>query len=102
MGRVDDAMIIRGVNVFPSAVENLVREFGEIGEFAADVYRRDNMDDLVLRVEISRGAPDVVAANLAKSMRTSLGLRVIVEPVPSGTLPRFDHKSRRFSDHRGR
>jgi phenylacetate-CoA ligase len=100
IGRVDDALIIRGVNVFPSAVENLVREFSEIGEFAVDVYRRDSLDDMVLRVEIAEGDAKAVAEGLGKSIRTSLGLRVIVEAVQCGTLPRFDHKARRFSDHR--
>ncbi len=100
IGRIDDVMIIRGVNVFPSAVENLVRRFPEVGEFAVDVYRRHELDDMEVRVEVAGSDPDAAARAVEKEMRNGLGIRVIVKPVPHGTLPRFDLKARRFTDHR--
>jgi phenylacetate-CoA ligase len=100
LGRVDDVLIIRGVNVFPSAIENIVRRFPETGEFAVDVYRRQELDDMDIRVEISGSDPEIVAAAISKEIREGLGLRLNVEPVPIGTLPRFDLKARRFTDHR--
>ena len=100
IGRVDDVVIIRGVNVFPSAIENIVRRFPEVGEFAVDVYRRAELDDMDVRVEVHGGEPEVVTAAVAKEIREGLGLRITVTPVPYGTLPRFDLKARRFTDHR--
>ncbi len=100
VGRIDDVLIVRGVNVFPSAIENIVRTSPEVGEFAVDVYRRHELDDMEIRVEISGGKPEEVAASVAKDLRNALGLRVKVLPVPHGTLPRFDLKARRFTDHR--
>ncbi|ANM28468.1 phenylacetate--CoA ligase [Acidobacteria bacterium Mor1] len=100
IGRADDVLIVRGINVFPSSIENIVRRFPEVGEFAVDVYRKGNLDDMEMRVEISKGEPGEVAAAVSKEMRNALGLRVRVEPVPFGTLPRFDLKARRFKDHR--
>ncbi len=100
IGRVDDALIVRGVNVFPSAVENLVRRVPEVGEFAIDVYRRDSLDDVEIRIEVAEDGADDVAENVAKELRNGLGIRIKVQVVPFGTLPRFDLKARRVTDHR--
>ena len=100
IGRVDDALIVRGVNIFPSAVENLVRRHSEVGEFAIDVYRRDSLDDLEVRIEVTEGSTDDVVADVEKELRMGLGIRIRVEAVPFGTLPRFDLKARRITDHR--
>jgi phenylacetate-CoA ligase len=100
IGRVDDALIIRGINVFPSAIENIVRRFPEVGEFAADVYRRGELDELEIRLEVRSAEPHNVATVVAQDILNGLGLRVQVEPVPYGTLPTFDLKAKRFTDHR--
>jgi phenylacetate-CoA ligase len=100
IGRINDALIVRGVNVFPSAIENIGRCFSKIGEFAVDVCRRGELDELEIRIEVTRAEPDVVAAAVATEIRNGLGLQVKVEPVPYGTLPSFELKVRRFKDHR--
>jgi phenylacetate-CoA ligase len=100
IGRVDDVLIIRGVNVFPSAVENVVRNFPQVGEFAVDVFRRGELDEMDIRVEIQGDNPGMIAAAISKEIHLGLGLRVDVKPVSFGTLPRFDLKARRFTDHR--
>lgn len=100
IGRIDNALIVRGVNVFPSAIENMVRRFAEVGEFAVDVYRKEALDEMELRVEVTDGDAEAVAEAVANEVRNGLGLRVGVRPVPYGTLPRFDLKARRFTDHR--
>ncbi len=100
IGRIDDALIVRGINVFPSAIENIVRRFGDVGEFAVDVYRNKNLDEMEVRVEISGDEPEATAKAIVKELRNGLGLRVQLNVVPQGTLPRFDLKARRFTDHR--
>lgn len=100
VGRVDDALIVRGVNLFPSAVENLVRRVPEVGEFAIDVYRRDSLDDVEIRIEVNEGSSEDVVESVAKELRNGLGIRIKVDAVPFGTLPRFDLKARRVTDHR--
>ena len=77
-----------------------MRRFDEIGEFAVDVYRRGELDEMTLRIEVNGGDTDTVVAAVSQQLRNSLGLRVQVEPVPYGTLPRFDLKARRFNDYR--
>ena len=100
IGRIDDALIVRGINIFPSAIENIVRRFPEVGEFAVDVYRNKNLDEMEIRVEIGGSEPGGVAKAIGKELRNGLGLRVQLSVVPHGTLPRFDLKARRFTDHR--
>ncbi len=100
IGRVDDVLIVRGINVFPSAIENILRSIPEIGEFAVDVYRTHELDDMVIRVEVTSGDTTEVVAAADNAIRNALSLRARVESVEFGTLPRFDLKARRFTDHR--
>lgn len=100
IGRVDGVIVIRGINVFPSAIENIVRQFPEVGEFTVDVYRSRELDEMELRVEVTTGDPEAIAAAIANKIRDALTLRVAIKIVPHGTLPRFDLKARRFNDYR--
>ncbi len=96
LGRVDDMLIIRGVNVYPSAVEQIVREFPEIAEFRLIATKEGEMDALTLEIEDPQRDPQRVA----ETVRLRLGLRVTVRCVTLGSLPRFELKGRRFVDQR--
>ncbi|MDH3678875.1 MAG: phenylacetate--CoA ligase family protein [Acidimicrobiia bacterium] len=100
IGRVDDVLIVRGINVFPSAIENIIRSIPGTGEFAVDVRRSNELDEMTIRVEATAAKEADVVADTETAMRNALNLRVRVEPVEHGTLPRFDLKARRFTDHR--
>lgn len=97
IGRADDMITVRGINVFPSAIENIVREFTEVAEFQIEVIQAGAMAGLRLRVELSPGAEDrAVPGLLAAALRARLSLRVDVSAVPPGTLPRYAMKARRL------
>ncbi len=96
LGRVDDMLIIRGVNVYPSAIEQIVREFPEITEYRMLATKQGEMDALTLEIEDPTQNPRRVAERL----QLRLGLRVAVHCVDPGSLPRFEHKGRRFVDNR--
>lgn len=96
LGRVDDMVVIRGVNIYPQSLEAVIREFPEVAEFRIVYYTREAMDQVKVQVE----APDAVAAALARRLRERIGLRIDVEPVAAGTLPRFEMKARRVVDAR--
>ena len=100
IGRIDDVLIVRGVNVYPSAIENIVRGFPEVGEFVVDVFRTGELDEMEIRLEIRATYTDAILTAVVKAIRNALGLRVKVKSVPHGTLPRFELKARRFTDHR--
>jgi phenylacetate-CoA ligase len=92
-GRVDDMVTIRGVNVFPSAIEAIVRRFEEVGEYRVDLARVREMDELRCIVE----APADVAERVGGAIHRELGIRCLVEVVAPGTLPRFEMKAKRFN-----
>ncbi|MGH7137448.1 MAG: phenylacetate--CoA ligase family protein [Pirellulales bacterium] len=96
LGRIDDMLIVRGVNIFPSSVEQIVHSFPEIEEFRVTVRSVDEMDQLTIEIEDRLGQPGRVADEL----RVRLGLNVAIECVPIGTLPRSEGKTRRFIDER--
>jgi len=96
LGRVDDMLVIRGNNVFPSAVEGVIREFREVREFNFVIDRARSLAELEIRVEPITG---VEAADLAERIedrvRDRLHFRPRVTIVPRGALPRFEMKARR-------
>ncbi len=98
LGRADDMLIIRGVNVFPTAVENILRSFPEVVEYRMIARKRGVMDELTVEVEDRLESPERIAEEL--SLR--LGLRIDVRLAPPDSLPRFEGKGRRFVDERRR
>lgn len=101
LGRVDDMLIVRGVNVFPSAIENIVRRFPQIDEFQIEVYKERQMDEVNLIVEISEekwSEEDikVTVEKLREQLRADLQIRVACHLVPANTLPRFEMKAKRL------
>jgi phenylacetate-CoA ligase len=89
---------VRGVNVYPSAIEAVVRRFAEIGEFRSTVSRSAAMRALTIDVEVTQAAGDRAAfvARVSRQLREALGLSVLVQLVEVGSLPRFEMKARRF------
>jgi phenylacetate-CoA ligase len=100
LGRVDDMLVVRGVNVFPSALEGIVRRFAVVDEFQIEVFRRGMLDEVRLVLEIDGGAGPAESVQatvdrVAEAVRRDLGIRVEVAAVPVRTLPRYELKARR-------
>jgi phenylacetate-CoA ligase len=96
LGRADDMLVIRGVNVFPTSVERIVRQFPEIAEFRVTAFKSGEMDDMRVEIEDAANNP----RRVAKALQLRLGLRVEVKCVEAGSLPRFEAKGKRFVDRR--
>ncbi len=97
LARADDMVTVRGVNVYPAAIEAVVRRMPAVAEFRSTVGRDGAMRVLSLEIEIETSADaDGTAARLAQDLREALGLTIPVRVVAAGTLPRFDMKARRF------
>ncbi|MCM2373365.1 acyl-CoA synthetase family protein [Aporhodopirellula aestuarii] len=107
LGRADDMLVIRGVNVFPSSIEAIVREVSPSAEFRMIATRQDEMDQIRIEIEktpeSSEGHAEqssAVVTALEELMRERLTLRVPVSLVEYGSLPRSEGKSRRWVDQR--
>jgi phenylacetate-CoA ligase len=103
-GRVDDMKLVRGTNVYPRAVEAIVREHAEIDEFQIHLYTAEGIrDEIEVRVEIPD--PNVDAARMLAAIQKELadsheGLRFEVTQAETGSLPRFELKAKRLLDER--
>lgn len=98
LGRVDDMIIVRGVNIHPSAVENVLRHIDGIAEYQALVKKTASLVELFLRIEPKSGLADAenLARRVGQELQLTFNLRVPVEVVALGTLPRFEMKAKRW------
>ena len=102
-GRIDDMLTVRGENVYPSAIEEVVRSFPELGsEFEIVVTRPKALDELCVRVESLSHSNDRTALSqrVGNELKRKLGIRADIELCEAGTLARTDLKSRRVRDER--
>ena len=95
-GRIDGMVVVRGINVFPSALENIVREFPEIAEFEVTVERYQEMAELAVKIEVGGADPERTAGALRDRIHRQLSLRPRVAIAEPGSLPRYELKARRF------
>jgi len=93
-GRVDDMLTVRGVNLFPSQVEDIVRRYPEVTEFVIEHRRDRRMDEVAVLVETS--VADFSTERIEADLRQALGVRLDCRVVASGTLPRSELKARRI------
>jgi phenylacetate-CoA ligase len=97
LGRADDMLIVRGVNLYPSAIDNLVRALPSIVEYEVEIKRIAGMDDLLLKIEINEREPfQPVRQAVLAAFRSQLNIRVTVERAARGSLPRYEFKARRY------
>lgn len=98
IGRADDMVVVRGVNVFPSSIEAVVRGFPAVAEYRVTIRRRGQLDDLTLDLETDADT----AAAVVRGLDIAIGLRIEAQVVAAGSLPRSEGKSRRWLDLRSR
>jgi phenylacetate-CoA ligase len=94
---------IRGVNVYPTAVESTLRRFKEIVEFRSTVSFNGTLALLSVEIEVMPSlAPKQIVNRVERSLREGLGLTVPVLIVKPGSLPRFEMKAHRFIVENGK
>ncbi len=107
-GRVDDMLIIRGINVFPSQIEHALMAIPEVGEhFQIVVDRKGALDDMLIRIEVRKEAFSdkitdlmLIRRKVEGRLRNALNVAAEVELVEAGSLPRFEGKSKKVVDRR--
>jgi phenylacetate-CoA ligase len=98
LGRTDDMVVVRGVNVYPSAVEEILRSCAGVAEYRVRISESRSMVELALEAEPDAAHENdpALAHHLETAFRDALALRIPVMVVPRGTLPRFEMKARRW------
>ena len=104
-GRADDMLNVRGVTLFPSSIEDVVRGFSMLGpEFAIVLTNERDLDVLIVQVEalpeVSTERYTDIADQVEREIRSSCELRAVIEVLPQGTLPPTQFKAKRVRDLR--
>ncbi|MBX6742337.1 MAG: phenylacetate--CoA ligase [Acetobacteraceae bacterium] len=105
-GRLDDMVIVKGVNLFPSDVEAIVRQDPALtGEYRLVLDRVNHLDRLTVEVERAIGRNEAeadLAARIGRRLKAVTGISAEIVVLAEGTLPRATHKAKRLEDRRGR
>ncbi len=96
LSRVDDMVVIRGVNIYPSAIEAVIRQFPEVLEFMVEQRKVDAMDEIELLVEMDGNIAKSALKKLESKLRDTFSLRIAVRLVEANSLPRHEFKARRW------
>jgi phenylacetate-CoA ligase len=98
LGRIDNMIFVRGVNIYPAAVEEIIRKFNEIVEYRVEFKSRRSMTEMTIKIECEKETlkPQKIAKALQMEMRTAFTLRIPVVLVEPGELPRFEAKAKRW------
>jgi phenylacetate-CoA ligase len=99
LGRADDMVTVRGVNVFPGGVESIIRNFTEVDEFRITVSKVKQMDEMDIEVELCEGTDPQLINAIAIKLDSMLAFRPRVHQVAHNALPRFEMKAKRFHVH---
>jgi len=97
IGRLDDMVTVRGVNIYPGAIENLILSVPEVVEFRVTVEQASGLAVLEIEIECRPGVDGgKVEERVARTLSNALGMRPRVKSVAPDTLPRFELKAKRF------
>jgi phenylacetate-CoA ligase len=96
LGRADDMAVVRGVNIFPSAIEEILGHFAEAAEYRATLKTVQSLTELEIEVEPRPTAPANLANSIQRALQTAFNLRIPVHTVAPNTLPRSEMKSKRW------
>jgi phenylacetate-CoA ligase len=99
LGRADDMVVVRGVNVYPSLIEDIVRSCPDIAEYRVQLDCRQAMTELSIEIEPNAGCSDSgsLQRGMERALQTILNLRIPVTSLAPGSLPRFEMKSQRWT-----
>ncbi|MEM8930256.1 MAG: AMP-binding protein [Acidobacteriota bacterium] len=97
LARADDMVVVRGVNLYPAAIDRVVRGFSEVAEYRVELRTARSMVEM--RIEIEPRAevdPDGLCRRIADALRNAFSLRLPVAAAEPGSLPRFELKAKRW------
>ncbi len=98
IGRVDDMIVVRGVNIYPAAIEEIVRSCTDVAEFQVQLHQSKALSEITVCVEAERRCanPAALAETLERKLQTAFALRMPVTLAEPGALPRFEMKAKRW------
>jgi phenylacetate-CoA ligase len=92
LGRTDDMIVVRGVNLYPASVDAVIRKFDQVREYR--VYKENVGSMVEIKIEVE--AEPEIAKLVETGLRDAFSLRIAVQSVEAGKLPRFEMKAKRW------
>jgi phenylacetate-CoA ligase len=98
LGRTDEMVIVRGVNIYPTAVEEVLRGFSEVAEYRVEVDGSRSLMELRLKIEPQQDCvePAALQSRIEETLQRVFNLRIQITLAPPGSLPRFEMKAKRW------
>lgn len=98
LGRTDDMVVVRGVNVYPSAVEEIIHAQGGVAEYRVQISAAQALTEMSVQIELepNHGDASALAHGLEKAFGKAFALRIPVTIASAGSLPRFEMKAKRW------
>ncbi|MCH9023084.1 MAG: AMP-binding protein [Planctomycetes bacterium] len=98
LARTDDMIVVRGVNLYPAAIEDVVRSIDAVAEYRVEIQTARSMTELNIKIEPAGDLPNghKLTEQLQAKLKSAFALRIPVTLVPAGTLPRFEMKAKRW------
>lgn len=98
LGRYDDMVIVRGVNLYPSAIDELIRRCGDVSEYRVEICEKAALTEIKILVEPTAEFmhPETLPHRLSTELYKTYHLRVPIETAAPGSLPRFEMKAKRW------
>lgn len=96
LSRLDDMVVVRGVNIYPSAIDAVVRQFPEVIEFMVEQRKVDAMDEIELLVEVDGNVARPLLKKIESKLRDTFSLRIPVRLAEPESLPRHEFKAKRW------
>jgi phenylacetate-CoA ligase len=96
LARTDDMVVVRGVNLYPSAIEDVLRGCEGVAEYRVEIRTNRALTELAVQVEAAVDNDPDLAHRLESALRNAFALRIPVSIVERGTLPRFEMKAQRW------
>jgi phenylacetate-CoA ligase len=98
LGRSDDMVIVRGVNIYPTAVEQIIRQHADVAEYRVELRKSGVMDEMAITIEPTNScvAAAALAAKIEGELKSAFALRIPVSVAQPGALPRFEMKAKRW------
>jgi phenylacetate-CoA ligase len=97
LGRLDDMFTVRGNNVFPAALEGVIRRFAEVAEFRVEISNGAGLTEVRVEVEpVASADGAALSKRVAHAIQDTLNFRAQVQAVACGALPRYEMKAKRF------
>lgn len=98
LGRADDMVVVRGVNLYPIAIDAVIRSFDCIGEYQVNIDEKESMVQVAVTIEnLSSSSDEELSSLVQKRMREVFGLRIQIMVAESGSLPAFEMKAKRWN-----